>query len=428
MNIGSAILKDVQSVTKEWTKVRKQQMRSQAAGARAYERYVRGRSRSHSIRAVAFRVMKQAYMKASANGTLPAAARQIMYQARPLILAQSEKDEFDDQYFTQRLLPDYMALHSAETAAWDVVFDARGHLYEPHTGREVPLGTLAVRSYLANSRPRDLTDSTLPQLRTGMQTYGPTHRYQTVLFIEKEGFMPLLEQAQIAARYDLAIMSTKGVSSTAARTLLVGLNAVRFLVLHDFDTYGFSILGTLHQNTRRFQFNRPPDVIDLGLRLTDVEAEGLETEPVSYKKQPDRETLRQNGATAAEIAYLITAYGVGQRVELNAFTSDHLIAWLEAKLAAHGVKKVVPDDETLTAAYRQACYIHQLNEAITKAGKTAQAKAKRAPVPKTLRQKIERLLVKSPTLSWDAALTKLIMEQRPKRSRRPQSRRKGGLA
>ena len=31
-----------------------------------------------------------------------------------------------------------------------------------------------------------------------------------ILFIEKEGFMPLFEAVQLAERFDLAIMSTKG--------------------------------------------------------------------------------------------------------------------------------------------------------------------------------------------------------------------------
>ncbi len=54
--------------------------------------------------------MEQAYLKASANGTLPAHARQIMYAARPYIQTTADRDlgaRFD-QYFTQQLLPDYI--------------------------------------------------------------------------------------------------------------------------------------------------------------------------------------------------------------------------------------------------------------------------------------------------------------------------------
>ncbi len=416
MNIGDAIKRDVESVTKEWTKYRKQQMRSNQAGARAWDRYLRRQTRKASIRDIAFAVMEEAYMKASANNTLPAAARQIMYQARPMILAQTDKDSFDDQYFTQTLLPDYMMHFAKETAGWDVVFDARGHLWEPHTGREVPLGTLDVRAYLARIAQKGaLTAATLPMLSTGTQTYGPAHRYRAVLFIEKEGFMPILQRAQIAERYDMALMSTKGVSSTAARTLLEGLNAVPFLVLHDFDTYGFSILGTLRRNTRRFKFKTPPEVIDLGLRLADVEAEGLESEPVSYGKQPAWETMIANGVLPDEMDFLVSDDGEGQRVELNAFTSDHFIAWIERKLEAQGVEKVIPDDDTLTVAYRRACYVQQLNAAINKADKAARAKAERAAIPKALRAQVAQALADDPTRAWDDALTEIAEAQPAKR-------------
>jgi DNA topoisomerase VI subunit A len=37
---------------------------------------------------------------------------------------------------------------------------------------------------------------------------------------EKEGFTEILSAARIAERFDIAIMSTKGMSSTAARRLV----------------------------------------------------------------------------------------------------------------------------------------------------------------------------------------------------------------
>src|ERR1019366_8270972 len=102
--------------------------------------------------------------------------------------------------------------------------------------------------------------------------------------MEKEGFLPLLEQAGFAERYDLAIMSSKGMGTVAARTLIEGLSArTAIFVLHDFDKSGFSIAGTLTRDTRRYEFARDPDVIDLGLRLADVEEWGLQSESVQYK-------------------------------------------------------------------------------------------------------------------------------------------------
>ena len=114
-------------------------------------------------------------------------------------------------------------------------------------------------------------------------TCGPEHRYGAILFIEKEGFMPLFEAVQLAERYDLAIMSTKGCRSRQAGSGRPAVRGARvpLLVLHDFDKYAFR--------------NRI-EVIDLGLRLEDVEDSGLETEDVVHRSDP-APNLRENGAT-----------------------------------------------------------------------------------------------------------------------------------
>jgi DNA topoisomerase VI subunit A len=92
-----------------------------------------------------------------------------------------------------------------------------------------------------------------------------------------------MEAAQIAERFDVGIMSTKGLSVTAARRLLDELSASPYLkrvvVLHDFDVYAFSIFGTLFNDTRRYAFENEVPVVDLGLRLSDVEALELDPEP-----------------------------------------------------------------------------------------------------------------------------------------------------
>ena len=88
-------------------------------------------------------------MKSSANSTLPALARQVMYAARPLIqeTADRELGKDFDKYFTQSLLPNYAAERGVD---WNVVYDARGHFIEPHIKDAVPLGTLQVRNYLSS--------------------------------------------------------------------------------------------------------------------------------------------------------------------------------------------------------------------------------------------------------------------------------------
>ena len=124
----------------------------------------------------------------------------------------------------------------------------------------MPLGTLQVRNYLAEVGRNDDPDE-IPQIELSRRfpTSGPRNRFGAILFIEKEGFKPLLDAARIAERFDIAIMSTKGMSVTAARQLVE--NSVRdhdipLLVLHDFDVSGFTIAGTLQELTRRYQFTR----------------------------------------------------------------------------------------------------------------------------------------------------------------------------
>jgi hypothetical protein len=47
--------------------------------------------------------MRQAYMTASANGTLPANPRQIYYAARPKMLEMTGRTSIKSGYFTQTL-------------------------------------------------------------------------------------------------------------------------------------------------------------------------------------------------------------------------------------------------------------------------------------------------------------------------------------
>jgi hypothetical protein len=343
---ASTIIDAVKDVTKLWAKQRQREER--AASARARRREALTRTRRVSIKEAAYEVMERSYLEASANGTLPAKPRQIFYRARPHVLGATGQESLDGQYFAQTLLVDFMAEHPETTATWDIAWDDRGHFAEPHTGRVIGLGTLAVRGYLGRVDGATDRGLSITTLGTAFPTEGPCNRFQGLLFIEKEGFMPLFEAVQLAERFDLAIMSSKGLSTTAARTLvdrLCGEHRIPLLVVHDFDKAGFSILSTLRRDTRRYSYANDVEVIDVGLRLEDVRKHQLQAERVCYGKSNPSPNLRENGATEAEIAFLCSerlAYA-GQRVELNAFTSDALIAWLEGKLKEHGIRKVVPD-------------------------------------------------------------------------------------
>jgi hypothetical protein len=220
------------------------------AAGEAYRNLIRPPA-SMSIKDAAYSVMEDAYLKASGNGTLPANARQIMYAARGKILELTGLKKFNDAYFTQVLLPDYVTDYADETEDWDVVYDSRGALTEPHTGRRVPLGTIAVREYLGERQPPG--PAVQINADTLYPTSGPENRYHNVLFAEKEGFDELWRSARLAERYDVAIMSTKGMSVVASRKLIDEISELveNIFVLRDFDVSGFSIFGTLGTDSRR---------------------------------------------------------------------------------------------------------------------------------------------------------------------------------
>ena len=416
MNIADALLKATKGSTNKWAKIRKAEERQ---SSRRYSRSQYMYSTRVCVKDVAYKIMKQAYMSASDNGTLPANARQLMYAARPLILAEATADKFSSKYFTQHLLPDYLEEHPEETAGWDVVFDARGQLNEPHTKKEVRLGTVRVREYLGDIRTHQVPGivSTIDG-GDAYPTMGPKHRYGAILFIEKEGFNELFERAEIAKKYDICIMSTKGMSVTAARTLVDELcvGDLPLFVLHDFDKSGFSIIATLSgKDTRRYTFQNRLNVIDMGLRLEDVEEYKLESETVSYGKSDPTDNLRENGATQAEIDFLCGArtnywqgYS-GRRVELNALGSRNLLNLIESKLKKNGVEKIIPDHKTLENAFHRSALAYRLNEKIEEIREDVEEELDDVKITaKQLEAKVKRILKKTPTKSWDDAITEIV--------------------
>lgn len=403
----------VKYITKDWKAAKRQADKENRLHQQQIEDLRKAKKRLQlSIKDAGFQVMEQAYMHASANNTLPANARQIMYAARPLVLELTGgKCWKNSSYFTQNLLPNFIDRHEALTDNWDVVYDARGKLIEPHrrdrTSTRIDLGTLAVRRYIAQwtDIDDDMSDTVI-KLRHRLDTTGPANRYKFALFIEKEGFNELLESVRLADQFDLAIMSTKGMSVTAARELVAELSKreVTILVLHDFDKAGFSIIGTLKSDTRRWQYEVPPNVVDLGLRLADIENLDLQSEPVYYRTNKDpRRNLRESGATEEECNFLVNngypGSWQGKRVELNAMTSTQLIDWLKEKLSAAGCEKVIPSVDFLESSYRNAKRRAVIQKAIDDALRGYDDSS--IMIPDDLYQEIERGLKDNDLSAWD---------------------------
>ncbi len=401
-NIANDILDCVETATTKWTKQKKSEERH--PGNIRYRVSRMTREPRTTQKKAAWEVMEAAYMAASAGGKLPAKARQIYYQARPKIMALTDDKELQFGYFSQTLLPDYVEEHGVD---WDVVYDARGHFEEPHTNRRIGCGTIEVRNYLEAAKEPDILSADFAG--ASVDVIGPSGNFSAVLFCEKEGFGPLFKAVNLADRHDLMIVSSKGVSVTAARRLIdtvCGDHDLPLFTLHDFDVAGFLILGTLKRDTRRYQFSNAFEVVDFGLRFADIA--GLEREPAAATRISAsilRDQLAENGAVAAEIDILLN-----ERVELNAMTSDALIAMIETKLKVYGLKKVIPDDDLLAETYRAFHRSQQLRERFEEMEQEFDEEAGKIEIPEGLTGQVRTILSEHGDLRWDDAI-RLVLDE-----------------
>jgi hypothetical protein len=394
MGAADEIKKGLTKNLASFTKQRKAEEKHVSAGRWRMSRMME--VRGMFLTEAANEVMEECYMKASDNNRLPATARQIFYVARPLIEQQTDKP-LSYAYFSQTLLPNYVNEHGAD---WDVVYDDRGHFLEPHTRRVIGLGTLNVRAYLSRVDPLELEDADFDP--ASVKTCGPDGGFGAVLYVEKEGFLPLFKRVKLAKRYDIAIMSSKGMSVTAARQLVDKLcTNVPLLVLHDFDSAGIIIQDTLAKDTRRYSYSSPPDVIDLGLHYDDVS--GLPSEPNSSNISDER--LAQAGLSRNAINFLRS-----QRVELNAMTSRELVDFVENKLKQHDIQKVMPDRETLARTYQLFAASNRLSEAFDEVKEELEEEREQASinVPDDLEANVTAKLQEQPDIPWHRAVQLIL--------------------
>jgi hypothetical protein len=393
-NIANDMLDAVETATSKWTRQKKSEERH--PGMVRYRASRMTKEPRTSQKEAAWEVMEAAYMAAGGKDNLPALVRQIFYKARPKIMAMTDDKELAYGYFSQVLVPDYIEEHDVN---WNVIYDARGHFEEPHTNRRIGVGTNEIHNYLLAMKEPQIDRATFSD--ADVNIIGPDGGISGVLFCEKEGFNPLFKAVNLTNRFDLMIISTKGVSVTAARRLvdeICGDYDVPLFPLCDCDFDGFKIRGTLSRDTRRYQFMNSFEVFDLGLRLEDID--GLEQEPAAATKVNEasrREQLANNGATAEEIEFLL-----GHRVELNALGSGELIAMIERKLKAYGLKKVVPNEDLLGKTYQAFHHSKQLRAIFKKAESAFKSTTIKAPVD--LKKQVSAILKKHPDLRWDDAI------------------------
>jgi hypothetical protein len=409
----------VNEVTKDWKKTIQAEERDPSSRSYRYSRMTR--EKTTGFKEAAWEIMEQAYLDASeplnrGGPRLHANARQIAYAARGHIQAATGKP-LRMNYFTQILLPDYLMEHSPDWAG-NVVWDARGHFNEPHGGERFGLGHVEVRDYLERLHDPAIIEAGFSQAHVNI--IGPKENYSGLLFIEKEGFDELImEDAQILDRFDLAYMSTKGMSVTAARLLADTIcyeYDIPLVTLHDFDKTGFSIAGSFERDTRRYEFQNKIQRIDLGLTLDDIKKMGLEGKcEYQFHQKGDEsafiDNLRENGATDEEIEFMFRDFNdpnhlrCTRRVELNAMKSRQIIHLIERKLRENKIGKIIPKQDLLAKTYIAMERGRRLEIA---AKKIEKINMKGVKAPGNLNRLVAEELKKNPSIRWDAAIDAII--------------------
>jgi hypothetical protein len=145
-----------------------------------------------------------------------------------------------------------------------------------------------------------------------------------------------------------------------------------------------------------------PFATDIALRIGDVAEWGLQAEEQEHRNPTATyRNLRQNGASEEEATFISN----GQGVELNMLTGPQFIEFVETKLEANGVEKVVPDAQTLSDAWRRAALAARVNETIRAMQKTEH---EGPSVPNDLEQQIRDKLAEDPEQAWDDVVYELV--------------------
>lgn len=292
------------------------------AAARARRKAAKAEGPKLSQRAVIVENLAPAIDKASGSGVYRYSLRQLFYAVRPYMLDVFGKEP-DYNYFAQ-VITDVEAERGEDLPG--LYRDARGTIYHPHTGQEIPLGTLNVEKY---SRP-DWT-------------------FNKVLYSEKEGFFSILKDAGWPERNDCALLTSKGFASRAARDVidLIGSTQedIYFFCIHDADASGTLIYQALTEATRA-RAARKVHVINLGLDPWEALDMGLQVE--KFRESAEGRSL----PVADYVGRPWSNWLQTQRVELNAMSSPQFIAWLDEKFAEYA-DKIVPPAQVLQNKFEE---------------------------------------------------------------------------
>jgi hypothetical protein len=293
--------------------------------------------RKVSQKDIVFANMEAVVAEVGGNGEDDFGQRQILYRVRKIV-----KDEIGETLSTPNFNK-IMTQYENEHGEIDGMYrEPRGSLSHPHSGDVIPLGTRTVENYER-----------------------PPWEFNNILFIEKEGFSDAARRRGWDKRHDCLIMSSKGFSTRAAKDLVDKIAAhdepVTVVLAHDADAAGTLIYQTFVEETAA-RGARKIRVINLGLEpweaieldLDPEEFEETETKSGKVLRRPVADYVRKRDKKHPNEApggiswedWLQT-----NRVELNAFTTPELMAWLDRKLAEHGAVKLIPPGKVIAGEF-----------------------------------------------------------------------------
>jgi DNA topoisomerase VI subunit B len=356
-----------------------------------------------TLKDAVFAVLEEAWEFATKGGLSKVSRRSLFYPVRKLIQRHTD-EELKYGYFSQDLLTQY---RDAGHELPGLTSDPRGVLYEPHRDTEVHLGTCEVESYEF-----------------------PSHLYDKILYVEKKGLWPYFKDAQLAERYDMAVVAGEGYATEACRILFANAEQGRdfqLFVLHDADPHGYNIARTLAEETRRMPKHRIT-MIDLGLSLGEALEMGLETEEF-FRKAALPKGLTLTGLEREYFGGQRRGKGwICRRVELNAFRPLDLVDHIEEKLKEKGVRgKVIPSEPYLAFSAKDTLrvmsdsHVREALAAIVDCQAMQKAAAERyeslLPSRDEIMKWVREDLGREPSLSWRQALSRrismLALKRRP---------------
>ena len=347
------------------------------------------REKRQSQKDVVLDNLEDAITNASGDGEYRFNERQIFYQLRPIVLADTGHPLLIGNF--KAIITDY----ENENGEIEGMYrEPRGTIYHPHRGDDTPLGTLTVEDYQR-----------------------PAWTFNKLVYIEKEGFSEALKDDGWPERHDCMLMSSKGFTTRAARDLVDKLaehdEPCTIYCVHDADAYGTMIYQTFQEATRARGARKikivnlglePWEAVDLGLEVEDVEANDRSKPVAEYILARDDEDWED--------------WLQSHRVELNAMTTPEFIDWLDAKMIEHEDGKLIPPaaviekelEERLQVRVRDRITERILAEANLEGQVREALKAIERPSHAELKSGIKLMFDGSPEHEWRAHIEAVVAE------------------